>query len=65
MTDKIKYLTVLDVCNHLNITENQVYKLLKRKQFEGIKIGKYWRIVENSFDEYIKRNSNMSTREGD
>ena len=46
-------MSVLEVCERLNISRNTAYSLLKRGDLEGVKVGRMWRIPDKSIVNYI------------
>ena len=57
MIDLKKYLTVRQVANKLDITEEWVRDLIKAKEIKAIKIGK-WRIKPEDLEEFIESRKN-------
>ena len=51
-----KMLKVSDVQEHLHISKNTAYKLLKIKSFPKIKIGKNYIIPEEQYLKWVKDN---------
>lgn len=51
-----KMLKVSDVQDHLHISKNTAYKLLKIKSFPKIKIGKNYIIPEGQYLKWVKDN---------
>jgi len=58
MVDLKEYLTVKQVANNLDITEEWVRDLIKAKQIRAVKIGK-WRIKQEDLDEFINSRKNI------
>lgn len=46
-------LTVDDLCEKLQISRNTAYQLLESGDVEGFKVGRNWRIPNNSISSYI------------
>lgn len=46
-------LTVDDLCEKLQVSRNTVYQLLESGEIEGFKVGRNWRIPNNSISSYI------------
>ena len=57
MMDISKYLTVRQVSKKLDITEEWVRDLIKKKEIKATMIGK-WRVNPEDLDEFIKMRSN-------
>ena len=58
MEDLRKYLTVRQVAEKLDISEESVRELIKNKQLRAVKVGK-WRIKPQDLENFIKSKSNM------
>lgn len=58
MEDLRKYLTVRQAAEKLDITEESVRELIKKKQLRAVKVGK-WRIKRQDLENFIKSKSNM------
>ena len=46
-------MTVDDLCEKLQVSRNTVYQLLESGEIEGFKVGRNWRIPNNSISSYI------------
>lgn len=46
-------LTVTDVAEILFVGRNTIYDLLNTRQLQGFRIGRSWRILKTSLEEYI------------
>ena len=46
-------MTVETLCQKLKVSENTAYQLLKTGQLKGFKVGRMWRIPQNSLDSYV------------
>jgi len=60
MSEKTKQLlpqtfTVQEVAKHLKVTEITIYRLLKKGEIVGYKVGDSWRIDEKDLKSYIKK----------
>ena len=54
MTNEVSdLLTVDDLCEKLQISRNTAYQLLESGDVEGFKVGRNWRIPNNSISSYI------------
>jgi len=62
MTDK--FYTVADIASLLSVTEKTIRDTINRGDIEAYKVGKYWRISQSAFDEYLKSNSNRNSTKG-
>ncbi len=58
MIDIKKYMTVKDVADKLDITEEWVRDLIARKEIRATKIGQ-WRIMTKDLEIFIKNRSNI------
>jgi len=58
MEDLRKYLTVRQAAEKLDISEESVRELIKKKQLRAVKVGK-WRIKPQDLEGFIKSKSNM------
>ncbi|MBR1851611.1 MAG: helix-turn-helix domain-containing protein [Lachnospiraceae bacterium] len=54
--NKIKLFEVEEVCDMLHICKSTAYKLLRRGELPGRKIGGKWLIDVNKLEKYIKMN---------
>lgn len=57
-----RFLTLLEVSEVLNISERQVYALVRRGELVGIRIGGrgQWRVEHSQLEEYIQRQYSAS-----
>lgn len=53
----INVLTLPQLCNRLNIGRNTAYSLLNSGKIKGFKLGKSWRIPEESIQAFLKKMS--------
>ena len=51
--DDYEILTIDEVMDYLNTGRNSVYKLLISGKLKGFRIGRVWKIPNNSLDKYI------------
>ncbi len=51
-------LRAIEVQNRLACSRGMVFKLLKKSEIEGFKVGSEWRIYSNSVESYINRQKN-------
>lgn len=58
MDDIKKYLTVRQVANKLDYTEEWVRDLIKAKEIKAVKIGN-WRIYPKDLEKFIRLRSNL------
>ena len=60
MSERIKEIlpqtfTVQEVAKHLKVTEITIYRLLKKGEIVGYKVGDSWRIDEKDLKAYIRK----------
>jgi len=60
MSERIKEIlpqtfTVQEVAKHLKVTEITIYRLLKKGEIIGYKVGDSWRIDEKDLKAYIRK----------
>mgnify|MGYP003290260699 CR=1 FL=1 len=55
--DKNAY-SINDVMYVLNATRDTVLKLIKNKELKAFKLGRQWRVIVSSLDDYIRSKSN-------
>jgi excisionase family DNA binding protein len=48
-------LTIKEVQDRLGISESTLFRLLKRKELTGFKVGRVWKFEEADIQEYIQR----------
>ena len=60
MSSEIKFLTVEDVAEMLQVTRTTIYNL-KKKGLPFIKLGKNIRVDEDQFVEWVRSNSTSET----
>ncbi len=46
-------MTIKDLSLYLRINEKTIYKLAKRKEFPGVKIGGTWRFKKDAIDKWL------------
>lgn len=49
----IKVYTLEQVCEILSITKRTVYNYIKAGKLHAFKMGKYWRVTEEAFREFV------------
>lgn len=62
MEEKIKMLTPDDVAEALQVSVEQVWRLLKSGKLKGVKIGKYWRITQGALVAFMEEGCPGSTK---
>jgi excisionase family DNA binding protein len=53
-----KQLTAQEVSYRLRVCDETVYRLLKRGELCGYKVGLQWRIDESQLDNFVERSGN-------
>lgn len=48
-------LNVKEAQERLNISESTMFRLLKRKELKGFKVGRVWKFEESDLKEFIQR----------
>lgn len=51
-------MTIKETSDYLNVNEKTVYRLLEKKELQGYKIGRVWRLKKEDIDKYLKKRSN-------
>lgn len=49
-----KYLTIQEAATILNISAVSIYRELHNEKITALKVGKYWRIPAESFNDYVE-----------
>ena len=62
--DNLNLLTIEELCEKLQISKNTAYSLLNSKKIKGLKVGRNWRILQESIEEYIIEQMNKTKGEG-
>lgn len=62
--DNLNLLTIEELCEKLQVSKNTAYSLLNRKKIKGLKVGRNWRILQESIEEYIIEQMNKTKGEG-
>lgn len=62
--DNLNLLTIEELCEKLQISKNTAYSLLNSKKIKGLKVGRNWRILQESIEEYIIEQINKTKGEG-
>ena len=52
------WLSVAEICVHLGIKRDTVYKWIDKKRLPAHRAGKFWKFKINEVDEWVKSNSN-------
>lgn len=47
-----KHLTLQEVASRLRVSDDTIYRLLKRGEIRGFKVGLQWRIKESELDKF-------------
>lgn len=55
MTDNNEIMKFEEVMEYLNIGKSTLYKLLRSGEITSFKIGKVWKILRQSVEDYIKK----------
>lgn len=58
MTDISKYLTVKEIANRLDVTEDWIRDLIQLKKLKATKIGK-WRVNPTDLEKFIHERTNI------
>jgi excisionase family DNA binding protein len=48
-------LNIKEVQERLGVSESTLFRLLKRKELHGFKVGRVWKFEEQDIKEYIQR----------
>ena len=56
--EKITYYSPEDIANNFNIKADTVRKWIRDGKLKAVKLGRMWRVSENSLQEFIKTNKN-------
>ena len=56
MDELTEIITIKDIMNHLHISKNTAYKLIKLNTFPKIKIGRTYAIPLNEYKKWIAKN---------
>ena len=62
--DNLNLLTIEELCKKLQVSKNTAYSLLNSKKIKGLKVGRNWRILQESIEEYIIEQMNKTKGEG-
>ncbi len=54
---EIRVYTLEEVCSILSITKRTVYNYIKAEKLHAFKMGKYWRVTEESLRDFIGRDT--------
>ena len=49
-----KWLTVEEICAHLSLSKDTVYKWIKEKQMPASKVGRKWMFKKEDVDHWVK-----------
>ena len=55
--NEIRVYTLEEVCSILSITKRTVYNYIKADKLHAFKMGKYWRVTEESLRDFIGRDT--------
>jgi excisionase family DNA binding protein len=58
-----KLLTTEQVATYLKIDKFTVYRLVTQKKIPAFKVGNQWRFKKKLLDDWLKRNSNLSSEQ--
>lgn len=62
--DNLNLFTIEELCEKLQVSKNTAYSLLNSKKIKGLKVGRNWRILQESIEEYITEQMNKTKGEG-
>lgn len=62
--NNLNLLTIEELCEKLQVSKNTAYSLLNSKKIKGLKVGRNWRILQESIEEYIIKQMNKTKGEG-
>lgn len=54
-TTAIKIYTLEEIAELLHITRRTLYTYVKEGKLKAVKVGKYWRVTEKNFQEFLER----------
>jgi len=49
-----KLLTIKEVQDRLNVSDESVYRLIRSGKLEAIRVGNLWRVSEEALQEFLK-----------
>ena len=56
---ELKFLTLEQAAEVLQVSKRTVHRLIQRKQMPGFKIGGQWRIRESEFKKWVEQNEKI------
>ena len=56
----LNLLTIEELCEKLQVSKNTAYNLLNSKKIKGLKVGRNWRVLQDSIEEYIAEQMNKN-----
>ena len=62
--NNLNLLTIEELCEKLQVSKNTAYNLLNSKKIKGLKVGRNWRVLQDSIEEYIAEQMNKTKGEG-
>lgn len=62
--NNLNLLIIEELCEKLQVSKNTAYSLLNNKKIKGLKVGRNWRILQESIEEYIIEQMNKTKGEG-
>lgn len=60
MTDK--WLTVKQIAEYLQVSEEKIYKLCQRRKMPASKLGGQWRFDKNEIDQWLRKQRPSKTK---
>ena len=52
---KIELLGISELCSVLGICKNTAYKLISENKLKAFKIGRHWKVPQDSIEKYISK----------
>jgi excisionase family DNA binding protein len=59
-----KLLSAEQVASYLKVDKFTVYRLVTQKKIPAFKVGNQWRFKKKLLDEWLQKNSNLSSKVG-
>lgn len=62
-TQQDEVLTIDELATYLKVSKSTLYKLVQERKVPGQKVGKHWRFLRSSIDEWLKQETEQRPTE--
>jgi len=59
-----RWLSITEICKHLGVSNDTVYKWIDRHEMPAHRLGRLWKFKKDEVDEWVRKGEASKTRSG-